>query len=546
MSLLRSTAVIGGLTLVSRVTGFAREILMAVVMGAGPVTDAFMIAFRFPNLFRRVFAEGAFNAAFVPLYSGRLEADGGAEADRLASETFMVMSLVLFALVVAACAAMPWLIYGLAPGLAEDPTWRGQASVMTITMMPYILFMSLTALLGGVLNARGRFAAFAIAPVLLNLLMLAALVYARDDAAMACLATPDAGECPLVLEASRWWAARVLSVSVLVGGVAQLVFVWFGAARQGVKIRLGAPKLSPGVRRVAALGLPGALAAGVTQINLIVGQIIASLQAGAVSWLGYSDRIYQLPLGIIGIAMGVALLPALSRKVKAGDDAGARESLNSALELAALFTLPATAALLAAPWFFVMAAFDHGQFAVDPANARNVPLALAAYAAGLPAFIGVKVLSPGYFAREDTKTPMIFAGVAVVVNIGVGAGLFFALRETGFGFVGLAIGTSVSAYVNMALLAVGLARAGHFSPDGALLGRLVRVTLAAGVMGAVVWAMAQWAGDFLHARAGAFGFVQDLGLAGALALAGFAVFGVVALGIGAARLGDLRAALRRG
>lgn len=549
MSLLRSTAVIGGLTLVSRVTGFAREILMATVMGAGPVTDAFMIAFRFPNLFRRVFAEGAFNAAFVPLYSGKLEAEGAEAADRLASETFMVMSLVLFALVVAACAGMPWLIIGLAPGYVDQPfwaDWRGQASALTITMMPYIAFMSLTALLGGALNARGRFAAFAIAPVLLNLFMLGALVYARDGAAMACLATPLAGECPQVLEASRWRAAGVLSVSVVVGGVAQLAFVWLGAVRQGVRIRLGIPKFTPGVGRVFALGLPGALAAGVTQINLIVGQMIATLQTGAVSWLGYSDRIYQLPLGIIGIAMGVALLPALSRKVKAGDEAGARASLNSALELAAVFTLPATAALIAAPWFFVTAAFDHGQFAVDPANVRNVPLALAAYAVGLPAFIGVKVLSPGYFAREDTKTPMVFAGVAVAVNIGVGAGLFFALRDSGYGFVGLALGTSVSAYVNMALLAAGLGRAGHFVPDGALVGRLVRVGIAAGVMGGAVWAMAEFGRGWLHMRAGALGLVQDLAVAGALALAGFVVFVLVALVIGAARPGDVRAALRRG
>ncbi len=518
MSLLRSTAVVGSLTLVSRITGFIREILLAVALGAGPVTDAFLVAFRLPNLFRRVFAEGAFNAAFVPLYSGKLEADGEEAAGRFASETASMLVFALAALIIAAQVAMPWIIAGFAPGYLDDPDWRAKAVVMGQIMFPYILFMSLMAMFGGVLNAHGRFAAFAIAPVLLNLVMIGVLALAPSD---------------------PWAAARNLSMGVAAAGVLQLGFVYLGMRRQRVRVRLGLPRLTPGVKRVIALGVPGAAAAGVTQINMIIGQMIASIREAAVSWLAFADRIYQLPLGMIGVAMGVALLPALSRSVKAGDHEGARQSLNAALELAALFTLPATAALLVAGEFFVKAAFEHGAF--SPASTGPTGAALTAYAAGLPAFIAVKVLSPAFFAREDTKTPMQIAVVTVAANIAIGVGLFYAIGPQGNGFVGLAIGTSAAGWLNATLLAAGLVRRGEFAPTRRLTSRLVRIAAASVVMGAAVWAGARFARPYLDVN-----ILNDLVVAGAVAAGGAVVYAAAALAVGAASPRDLRRALRRG
>ncbi len=518
MNLLRSTAVIGGLTLVSRVAGFFREILMAVVLGAGPVTDAFLIAFRLPNLFRRVFAEGAFSAAFVPLYAGRLEAEGEDGARRLARETASVLGFALLALVLLIQALMPLVIVALAPGYLDDPDWRGKAVLMGQIMMPYILFMSLMALFGGVLNAHGRFAAFALAPVLLNIVLIIVLLNAP---------------------AEPWDAAVNLSWGVAFGGVLQLGFVYLGMRRQGVRVGFQAPKLTPGVKRVILLGVPGAAAASVTQINMIVGQMIASIRESAVSWLGFADRIYQLPLGMIGIAMGAALLPALSRQVKAGDEQGVRDSLNSALELAALFTLPAVAALMAAPEFFVKAAFEHGAF--SPESTAPTAAALAAYAAGLPAFIAVKVLSPAYFAREDTATPMRIAVVTVIANIVIGVSLFFAIGPEGYGFVGLAIGTSAAGYLNAALLAWGLRRRGQLTPSARLVSRTIRIAIAAGLMGAYVWIVAMAAREFMDVS-----IAFDIFVAAVVTAFGGLVYAAAAFGLGAARLSDLRRALRRG
>ncbi len=537
MSLLRSTAVVGSLTLLSRIAGFFREILTAIVLGAGRVTDAFLIAFRFPNLFRRVFAEGAFNAAFVPLYSGKMETEGVEAADRLASETLAVLAASLFTLVIAATVLMPLLMFILAPGYFDDPDWRSGAILLAQIMMPYIGFMSLTAMFGGVLNARGRFAAFAFAPVLLNAILIAALIMAPQAD---CSPLLSEAACESQTEETRWQAALFLSVGVFVGGAAQLAFVWGGLWRQGVRLRVMRPRLTPDVKRVLYLGLPGAVAAGVTQINILVGQMIASLRESAVSWLAFSDRIYQLPLGIIGIAMGVALLPALSRRVKAGDEEGARQSLNAALELAALFTLPATAALLAAPEFFVKAVLEHGQFAADPLNTRNTALALAAYAAGLPGFIAIKVLAPAYFAREDTATPMRFAAISVAVNIVVGATLFFSIGRAGDGFVGLAMGTTIAGYVNALLLAGGLARRGQFEPSPRLASRLARASLASLVMGVTVWLYSRIAIQFLDEN-----FLWDLTVAALLAAVGFGIYAAAAITFGAAKVSDVRAALRR-
>ena len=531
MNLFRSTVVIGGLTGVSRVLGFARDALIASVLGAGPISDAFYAALRLPNLFRRLLAEGAFNSAFVPLYARRLEGDADgdgapddgdaspearaarqAEADRFASETFSVLIIVLVVLVLAAEAAMPWLMRGLMPGRAGDADWITRATVLGLFTMPYILFMSLTAMFGGVLNAHGRFAAFAAAPTLLNVVLVALLL------------------SPIGQE---WRAATWLAAGVAVAGVLQCAVVYAGLVRQGVSLRLAWPRLTPGVKRVVALGIPGAVSAGVTQVNIVISQMIASFQAGAVSWMSYADRLYQFPLGMIGIAMGVALLPMLSRRLRANDEQGARDSLNRAIEISALFTVPAAAALATGAAFWVAAMFEHGRFSPD--DTAMTAAVLVAFAVGLPAFIGVKIFAPGFFAREDTKTPMRYAAVAVVVNIALGAALFMVI-----GVVGLAVATSVAGWINAILLARTLARDGLLAPDMRLKARLPRVALAAAATGGFVW----WASRAMNVELGQ-SIVWDLTVAAGVAAAGGLLYLIAVFVLGALRPSDLKLMTRR-
>ncbi|MCG8441374.1 MAG: murein biosynthesis integral membrane protein MurJ [Caulobacterales bacterium] len=520
-SLVRSTAVIGGLTGVSRILGFAREMLIAAVLGAGPVSDAFFVAFRLPNLFRRILAEGAFNSAFVPLYARRLE--GGEEggppgetpteaAERFASETFAALITVLALLVLGFQLAMPFLVIGLAPGYADQPGWIARTTVLGLITMPYILFMSLSAMFGGVLSAHGRFAAFAFAPVLLNVVLVALLL------------------SPIGVE---WQAARWLAWGVAVAGLAQCGVVYWGMRRQGVRLNWVKPRLTPGVKKVLTLGLPGALAAGATQINIVVSQQIASAKEGAVSWLSFADRLYQLPLGMIGIAMGVALLPTLSRRLRAGDEDGARQSLNRAIEIASFFTAPAAVALAVSASFWIQAIFEHGRFTAED-TANTTPM-LIAFAAGVPAFIAVKVFAPGFFAREDTKTPMRYAIVAVLINMALGVSLFFAI-----GVTGVAIATSAAGWANTVLLARTLARDGLLRPDVRLLTRFPRILIASAVMGVVLWPITRAATPYLG-QGIATDIIVCLGAAGA----GLIVYLAAALALGVTGPRELRAMIKR-
>ncbi|MGD2131427.1 MAG: murein biosynthesis integral membrane protein MurJ [Maricaulaceae bacterium] len=513
MSLFRSTLVIGSLTAGSRVLGFARDALIAATLGTSPAADAWWVAFRFPNLFRRVFAEGAFNSAFVPLYARRLEHEGAGEADAFASETFSFLVTVLAIFVVAAQLAMPWLVWAQAAGLASDPEWRGLAVLMLQITMPYLLFMSLMAMLSGILNARDRFALAAAAPMLLNVVLVSLLlVVDRSD--------PNR-------------VAVLMAIGVLVSGVLQAGAVALGCRRAGVRFTLKPPKLTPGVKRLIALGVPGALSAGATQINIAVSQFIASFQDGAISILGYADRLYQLPLGVIGIAMGVALLPTLSKRLRAEDIDGAHDTMNRAIEIAALFTLPAAVALAITGEFWVSALFQRGAFTSEDAELTG--LAVAAFAAGLPAFVAIKVLAPGFFARENTKTPMIFMSIAAAINVALGAALFFTI-----GFVGLAVATSVAGWVNAGLLGFTLHRDGLLVLDAKVRIRLPRLLAASAVMGVCVWFAANAATAYLN-----ISLIQDLAAALAVAALGLIAYAIAALILGGAGLADLRAALRR-
>lgn len=461
MSLARNTAVIGGLTLVSRVLGFARDLLMAAAIGAGPVADAFYAALRFPNLFRRLFAEGAFSQAFVPVYSKTLAEQGEAAADRLAGEALSVLVLATGLITALAIALMPWINLVLFAGYADNPEIFGLATALTQITMPYLVGVSAATLFSGALNARGRFFAAAAAPSLLNLSLLAALVFFRD--------TPVQ-------------AAYAAAVAVSIAGVLQAVWVAWSARRAGARTRPTTPKLTPNVMRLLALAAPAAIAGGALQINVMISQVLASFENGAIALLNYADRLYQMPLGLIGVAVGVAMLPRLSRLVQAEDHAGARGALDEAVNLSMAFTLPAAAAMVAMPAFLLDALFARGAF--TPEDARNCAMALIHYGWGVPAFVLAKIYAPAFFAREDTKAPMRFAIISMLVNIALGAALFFALRAAGApGFPGLAIATSVAAWVNVAMMIAALSRRGAYAPSMQAASRFVRIFLVSAALG---------------------------------------------------------------
>jgi putative peptidoglycan lipid II flippase len=478
MKLYRAFATVGGLTLVSRVLGFARDILIAAALGSGAVADAFFVAFRFPNLFRRLFGEGAFNSAFVPLFAGRLEGAGHDAARKFAEEALAGLLFVLLLLTALAELAMPFLMYVLAPGFSETPEKFDLAVLLTRIAFPYLLCMSLVALLSGALNALGRFTMAAAAPILLNVVLIAALLLA---ARLGLNNTPQAG--------------IVLAWGVAVAGFVQLAALWIAARRAGLHMTFQWPRLTPDVKRLVHLGIPGVISGGVTQINIVIGTIIASLQAGAVSYIYYADRLYQLPLGIVGIAIGVVLLPDLARNLRAGDHRSVMDNQNRSLEFALLLTLPAAMALIVAAEPIIRVLFERGAFRV--ADTGPTAAALAAFAIGLPSFVLIKVFQPAFFAREDTRTPMRYAVWNMVLNVAGSAVLFFAFRELGLmPHVGIAIATSLSGWANAFLLWSALSKQSHFQADARLRRNVWLICLSSLIMAATIWmaatALAPW------------------------------------------------------
>ena len=516
MTLFRAFATVGGMTMISRILGFIRDILIAAALGTGIVADAFFVAFRFPNLFRRLFAEGAFNAAFIPLFAKRLQGEGHEEARKFAEEALAVLVFALLILTAVAEFAMPWLMYGLAWGFADTPEEFDLSVVLTRITFPYLLFVSLLALFSGILNAFQRFAAAAAAPVLLNIVFIAVLSWISF---LGLGNTPEAG--------------YYLAWGVSAAGLLQFLVVLFAARSVGMVLRLRMPRLTPGIVRLLRLGGPGLLAGGATQINIIIGTIIASLQDGAVSWLYYADRLYQLPLGIVGIAIGVVLLPDLSAKLRAGDKAAVNESQNRSLEFSLLLTIPAAVALFVLPEPLIRVLFERGAFTTLDTVATAQ--ALGAFALGLPAFVLIKVFSPGYFAREDTKTPMIYAGIGMIVNVICAIVLFFVI-----GHVGIAVATSIAGWLNAGLLAMTLIRRGHFDIDDGLRRRMPLILISSLTMGAGLWLAALPLASWLGPDQGII--PQTIALA-VLISAGLAVF-VAALQVtGAAHLPSLMRSL---
>jgi putative peptidoglycan lipid II flippase len=496
------------------VLGFVRDIMIAAALGTGPIADAFFVAFKLPNFFRRLFAEGAFNAAFVPLFTGKLATEGREQARLFAEQVLSVLAVTLFFFVTLFQIAMPWAMFVFAPGFADEPHKFALAVEFARITFPYLLFISLVSQLAGVLNSLGRFAAAAATPIVLNLALIAALI----------------GIAPFVPS-----AGHALAWGVMIAGILQFLWLIEACRREGLVLRLPRPRLTPAVRRLLKLLLPGAVGAGVVQINAVIGTMIASLlPTGAVSYLYYADRIYELPLAVIGIAVGTALLPLLTRQIRAGNEAAAQANFNRALELSMLLTLPATAALIVLPETIIATLFERGAF--DAAASRATALTLIAYAVGLPAYVLVKVLAPGFFAREDTRTPVKLAAVAVAVNIGVALALVWPLS-----YVGVALGTAVSSWVNAVMLGWVLRRRGQLAFDERLRRRLPRIVLATLAMTGLLVAGIYGLPSALASLGGAS---RAVGLA-ILTLAGLLGFAAAALLFRAAEWGDMRGMLRR-
>ena len=520
MSLARNTLVQATLTLGSRTLGFARDLALSAQFGQGPMMDAFTTALMLPNMFRRLFAEGAFAQAFVPIYGGVRAREGEEAAAVTASEALSFIFAGVAAFCIVLQVLMPWIM----PWLLS--AWRDDAGVMSAAVtaaqltMPYLACMTIASLLSGVLNTGGRFALSAGVPVFLNLCTLVPLL-APNVAPMA---------QPEILTA--------VSAAVSISGVIQAALLWWGVRRLGVTIRLSWPRLTDGVKKTLALAAPGVLAGGAFQINSLVSQFLAGSNEGARSVLYNADRLYQLPLGLVGVALGLALVPRLTRAFVSGDHEGGRRTMDDGLSLALAFALPAGIALFVIPFFIIDATVTRAAFtSADAARTADV---LRQFAWGVPAFVLVKVLTPPFFAREDTRRPMIFAVTSVVLTVVLGSVLFFWFGSMGWdGVLGLAIATSGSAWVNVALLGGTLMRENAWRPSPAFLSRVARVGAASAVMAGLLFAA-----SVNYALLSRIFLAKEIAVIVVCGL-GAAAYGACLLAFRAVSLSELKGVLRR-
>lgn len=516
MALLKKFASVGSATMASRVLGFVREMLIAALLGTGPIADAFYAAFRFPNLFRRLFAEGAFNAAFIPLFAKRLE-EGKAPARQFAKEVFSVLVLILLIVSALAMIFMPWLVASIiAPKFAANPEKFELTILLTRIMFPYLAAMSLVAMLAGILNSLRKYFLAALAPVLLNIVLISALLIASF------LKLPQAD------------IGILLAISVTISGALQLALLVWAARKEGFLPSFQRPKLTPAVRRLLWLALPAAITGGITQINLLVGQIIASAQDGAISIINYADRLMQLPLGVIGIAIGVVLLPELSRALKADRTDDVMALQNRSLEFALLLTLPSAVGLglLAKPIIILL--FERGAF--DRIATDSTSAVLTVFAIGLPAFVISKVFTPSYYVRENMRWPMWCSAASVATNI-VGSLTLFPT----YGVVGIGIATAISGWVNAVLLLVPLIYQKFFIIAKQTTKRVVAICIASAGMGGFLYLATAQFGDLLINGTVLF---QLIGLSITIIIATLIYFVLVALLAGFSKR-ELKSAFRR-
>lgn len=471
MSLLKHTSTIAGFTLLSRIFGFVRDILLARVLGAGLAGDAYQLAFTLPNTFRRLFAEGAFSVAFVPMYSRKLAGENGEEeAAQFADDVISVFIWILLGFSALAMIAMPVIVYGLASEYQSVPGKFELSVFLSRVTFPYLFFISLVAMLSGLLNARSRFAPGAVAPVLFNIVLIGGII---------------AGYLWRGSSDDDRYVVYALCVAVSLSGLVQFLYLWWAVKRAGLKLHVKRPKLTPEVKRLGMVILPATFGAGIYQISQFVDTFFAtSLPQGSLTLLKMADRLNQMPLGIVGIALGTAILPMLSRHIQSDDNAKAQRLQSGAFEMATLLTLPAAAALAICAPAFVNAFFVGGKF--KPEDGVIMSYITMALVAGLPAYVIVKILNPGFFARSDTKTPVYTALISLIFNIILNV---FIVRD--YGIVGLAAATACSATLNCLLLYIVLHRRGWFHFSAQLGNRIFRQLIATAAMSALLWWMMQ-------------------------------------------------------
>ncbi|HEX8526278.1 murein biosynthesis integral membrane protein MurJ [Allosphingosinicella sp.] len=515
MNLMKAIGTIGGLTMVSRVLGFARDMIGSRVLGASHQNDAFLIAFLIPNIFRRLFGEGAFASGFVPLFSQRLNSEGGmVDAQKFSNEVLSVFMPALILVTLVFEVIMPGFVWLMASRYQDVPGKFDLTVALTRITFPYLIFISLVSLLSGVLNSLMRFAIAAFAPALLNLALIVALIL-----------KPGGGS----------ETVTYMALAVLAGGLLQLALCWYSVRKAGIRLRLfQRPRMSPGVKQLVILVLPATFAAGVYQISqFFYGFFASRLGEGAMAYLNYADRLNQLPLSIIGTALGTAILPSISRAIDRNNSGEAARIQGRAFELSMLLTLPATLALAVASGPIIGALFQGGEFTVeDAAITGNV---LAILVIGLPGYVLVKVLTPGFYARKDVRTPV---RIAMAVLIGSVAANFALIPF--LGIYSLATVTAAGAWINFLLLFVILRRRGHFAISGEVARRLVRQLFAAVAMAAVLFLMQRLLGGLFLGSAG-----ERMVGVGALVGSGVAVYFTIAWVIGGMNREDLHELVRR-
>lgn len=415
VSLLKSFSTVGSWTILSRVFGFIRDIFIATFLGSGPIAQAFLIALALPNMFRAFFAEGALNLSFIPIFSKKLS--NRELAIMFAKNTLYYLLLILISLNVLAQLLMPWVIYAMASGFYLDQRFE-LAVIYTRITFPYLLFISITALLSGIMNSIGKFAVAAAAPIILNLIFIICLTLASYRG---------------------WDIGLSLAWAVPIAGFFQMSFLWMAARRSGFTIFPKFSKLNPDLKRLFKIAIPAILSGGLIQINLLVGRQVASYFDGGIAWLSYADRLYQLPLGVVGISIGIVLLPNLAKQLSKKDSIGSRHTFNRSVEFALTLTLPAAIGLIIIAEPIISALYERGAF--SSRDTINTAAALIIYGFGLPAFVGQKILQPVFYARENTRTPFNLALIAMFINLSLAIGL-----TPFFGYLAPAIGTTAASW----------------------------------------------------------------------------------------------------
>lgn len=513
MKLLKAMATVGGLTGVSRILGFIRDVLTAIILGAGPVADAFIVALKLPNLFRRVTAEGAFSVSFVPMYSAKLQKEGEEAANAFASNAFGVMTVILTPFTIIAIAAMPWIIHVIAPGFGVGEERYTLAVEMTRVTFPYLLLISLSALLGGVLNAHEKFAPFAAAPIVFNLVLIAALV---------------------LLEPYVQTGGHALSWGLCAAGVLQFIGLIACVKMYKISVKFQWPKFDADIKKLFALMVPGLIGAGVVHINLFVDIIIAStLPEGSISYLYYADRLNQLPLGMVGIAVGTALLPMLSKTMAGGNVEEARGLFNRALEICLILALPAGVAMAAVALPMIKALFEYGKFDIE--DARVTAWVLTGYAIGVPAYVAAKVFSTTYYARHDTKTPVKMAVITALLNIGLALSLIPFL-----GVAGIALSTGVCGWVQFVLLLRGLRGVESARFDERFLRNLPKMIVSSCLMAVVLVFVAYYGSEYFDGSK-----FEKISALFVLVASGLATYSLAVFGTGMIKVSEIKSLFRR-